>query len=192
MDLILALNELLATREKCGATKIIAIDGRAGSGKTTLAADLTLALSLENSVTLVHMDEIYEGWAAALGPSLTATLERLLEALSRKEPYALPIYDWGKGVFLTSRTIAPTQMLILDGVGSAQAKVREYAAATIWLDIEAEIGLERVLQRDGQGIVNEMRQWQRDEENHFALDKTREYSDFILSTSEADSAPYAY
>jgi cytidylate kinase len=77
----------------------------------------------------------------------------------------------------------------LEGVGSGQAKVREFASATIWLDIEAAVGLERVLNRDGVEIAEEMRQWQIDEDAHFYLDQTRENSDFILSTYEIDSAP---
>ncbi len=49
--------------KKCGQTKIVVIDGPAGSGKTTLANSLS---GLLENCPIIHMDEIYEGWENAL------------------------------------------------------------------------------------------------------------------------------
>ncbi|MDP1706768.1 MAG: hypothetical protein Q8L36_03020, partial [bacterium] len=62
MDLVKVVQEVLLTPPRCGNTHVLAIDGRAGSGKTTLANDLSLALSAKSPVSLIHMDEIYGGW----------------------------------------------------------------------------------------------------------------------------------
>ena len=52
----------------CGETKIVTIDGPAGSGKTTLADELSISLSDGNGpMSVVHLDELYEGWDDALG-----------------------------------------------------------------------------------------------------------------------------
>jgi uridine kinase len=182
MDLVKVVEEILLEPPRCGNTHVVAIDGRAGAGKTTLANDLFLALSATIPTTLIHMDEIYEGWVLALGKSLTERLSKLLEDLSRGVPHQLPIYDWNTMGFNSHRTITPTRILILEGVGSAQRIVREFAAATFWLDIDPETGLSRVLQRDGKISEPFMSQWQADEDEHHRREKTRENADFVLST----------
>ena len=182
MDLVKVVEEILLTPPRCGGTHVLAIDGRAGAGKTTLANDLFLALSATSPATLIHMDEIYEGWGSALGESLTERLSNLLEDLSRRAPHQLPIYDWNAKTFNSHRTITPTRILILEGVGSAQRIVREFATATFWLDIDSRTGLTRVLERDGKISEPFMRQWQVDENEHHHREKTRENADFVLST----------
>jgi thymidylate kinase len=78
--------------------------------------------------------------------------------------------------------IEPTDILILEGVGAAQKVVRTAGATTYWLDIEPEIGLRRVLARDGAHIEQQMRQWQIDQDKHFADDQTRENCEFKLTS----------
>jgi uridine kinase len=128
------------------------------------------------------MDEIYDGWEAALGESLTARLSGLLEDLSRGALHPLPTYDWSAGAFNSYREIPPSDVLILEGVGSAQRVVREFATATIWLDIDPATGLTRVLERDGNMSEPYMSQWQINEDKHHHREKTRENADFVLST----------
>ena len=50
------------------------------------------------------------------------------------------------------------------------------------LDIEPEIGLQRVLDRDGAQLEAPMRQWQVDQDKHFARDETRENCEFKLTS----------
>ena len=55
--------QVLALVEK-KLTPVILIDGRAGSGKSYLAAELAERLykELEVAPRLVHMDDLYPGW----------------------------------------------------------------------------------------------------------------------------------
>lgn len=183
LNLAIALEDILTQNARCGKTHVIAIDGAAGSGKTTLACELSLALSLEHSIVVIHLDDIYEGWDDALGSSLTSKLKNLLVAISQGKSFTLPIFDWSIGAFSSQKVISPSDVLIIEGVGSAQAVVRPWTAATIWLDVAANEGLRRVLDRDGDSIVSEMVRWQLREAEHFYSDQTRENADFILSTS---------
>lgn len=182
MDFIAAIEGLLVEPARCGSTHLIAIDGRAGAGKTTLSNELFLAFSIHRAVNVIHLDEVYAGWQLALGESLTQTLSRLLKDLSAEVSHQLPIYNWKTKSFESHRMIYPCDLLIIEGGGSAQAIVREYSTATIWLDIDSSTGLKRVLDRDGLAIEQEMHQWQIDEDKLFLADRTRENADFILST----------
>jgi cytidylate kinase len=61
-------------------------------------------------------------------------------------------------------------------VGSGQRVVRKYLDELIWIDISAQVGLQRVLQRDGKSIEKEMEIWQMRENYHFVADNTRDSS----------------
>ena len=161
---------------------MIAIDGRAGAGKTTLAQDLTMYLRQNHAVEVIHCDEIYNGWESALGPDLTETLSMVLERITSEREVELPIYDWHKGEFNSVRNFETPEILIIEGVGSGQRVVRNVAAITIWLDINPPTGLRRVLERDGYQIQTQMQKWQVAEDQHFHQERTRENSDFIFST----------
>lgn len=182
MQLITVIEDLLSGSARCGSTHVIAIDGRAGAGKTTLANELALALSLHRDVTVVHLDEIYAGWDMALTHTLTDSLSYILERVAANKVATVPIWDWHLGEFHSDREISPCDLIIFEGVGSAQQVVREMATATIWIDVDRQTGLERVLDRDGVAIEDQMTRWQVREEEHFLSDQTRENADFILST----------
>jgi gluconate kinase len=59
-------------------------------------------------------------------------------------------------------------------VGSGQKQVRKFLDQLIWIDIDEETGLERVLRRDGDYLETEMRIWQLREREHFNRDNTRD------------------
>ncbi len=183
MNLVSVVEDLLTGSPRCGNTHVIAIDGRAGAGKTTLANELFLALSPKRKVAVVHLDEIYAGWELALTDMLTSSLSQIIKSISGGESVTFPIYNWNWQQFDLERKISPCDLIIIEGVGSGQRIVREIATATIWIDIDQETGLERVLGRDGNAIEDQMNIWQEREEEHFLSEATRENADFILSTS---------
>ena len=53
---------------------LIAIDGPAGAGKTTLAAQFQRDFSKVKSVSIIHMDDLYAGWENVFNERLTSTL----------------------------------------------------------------------------------------------------------------------
>jgi uridine kinase len=161
---------------------LLAIDGPAGAGKTTLAAKLEAEYSVHSTVRTIHMDELYNGWNDALGQSLTDTLQAIISAYLSGVACTIKIFNWHLMSFDRQEEITPTDYLILEGVGAAQEIVRKAGATTYWLDIDAETGLQRVLARDGAHIEKEMRQWQIQQSIHFAKDQTRENCEFKLTS----------
>lgn len=161
---------------------LIAIDGRAGAGKTTLAANLFEALSADKTVEVIHMDDLYDGWENALGERLTQTLESIVKSHQNNRAFEINIFNWQSMSFDSKRTINPVDILILDGVGAGQKVVRDAGATLYWLDIDADLGIARVLKRDGNQIASQMKQWQIVQERHFLRDKTRENAEHIQSS----------
>ena len=161
---------------------LLAIDGPAGAGKTTFAAKLEAELSLKGTVKVIHMDDLYNGWNNALSNPLAEILDRISTAHLAGREFVIKIFNWHIMAFDREERITPTDYLIIEGVGAAQQIVRETGAITYWLDIEPEIGLQRVLDRDGAHIEVQMRQWQVDQDKHFARDETRENCEFKLTS----------
>lgn len=161
---------------------LLAIDGPAGAGKTTFAAVLEKEFSVKGSVRVIHLDDLYSGWTTALGNDLTEVLDRITSAHLVGKPCKVRIFNWSIMKFDREDLIEPTETLILEGVGAAQLIVRDAGATTYWMDVDPEIGLRRVIERDGDSVIPYMHQWQIDQEQHFNRDETRQNCEFKLTS----------
>lgn len=174
MHLIEALLDLCKS-----SPSIIAIDGPAGAGKTTLASVLRAGLT-SKKVSVVHMDDLYGGWEISEG--FTARLAALVKDFKAGRPHQLEIYDWHMKRFTSQRTVSPCDILIIEGVGAGQRAIRGDLNALIWLEIDDDQGLERVLSRDGREIEEQMVRWQQLQQEHFLREETKNAADFELTT----------
>jgi uridine kinase len=177
MELIDALLDLCKTVPR----PIIAIDGPAGAGKTTLAEHLSAALSLRYKVTTIHMDSLYNGWDSPFDEHLSGALEKAATSHKKAIEYSLPQFDWSHNRFTNEHKIVPCELLIFEGVGSSQIATRPFLAASIWIDIDPKKGLDRVLARDGDSISEEMHGWLAKQEQHFRDNDSQNAADFVLT-----------
>ena len=159
--------------------QIILIDGPAGSGKTTLSHQLSAELNCQ----VVHLDDHYNGWDEALGSGLTEVLLQIVENFVNGRASVVPTYNWHLAKFEGSKEISAAEILIIEGVGSGQSRIRPFASKLYWVETEPEIGLARVLERDGADYEERIKTWQIREANHFHVERTREFADFIISTT---------
>ena len=178
MELTAALLDLCKDVEQ----PIIAIDGPAGAGKTTLASDLTLSLSRFMKVHTLHMDNYYHGWTSPFDKEWEKLLVHAITRHKRASSLSLKRYDWTAERYSAEVRAKSAQLLILEGVGSGSAFIRKNLSALIWIDIDPELGFSRVIKRDGESIGNEMRHWLELQEQHFQLNEVEIQADFILTT----------
>lgn len=174
----LSLNQIIQTiasgERRNDFVRIVAIDGPAGSGKTTLASRIASTWADENVVT-IHMDDLYDGWENALSERLTRTLvQSIALPASMGKSFSYRKYDWIQKRFEKTIECEVPDLLILEGVGSGQKGVRQYLDQLIWTETDSETGLQRVLRRDGDYLETEMRVWQMRESEHFQRDNTRD------------------
>ena len=173
--------DLLSAIEKLDSTQPIglAIDGVAGSGKTTLASRLCGDLK---SCQVVHMDDLYEGWNDPLSQRLTAKVIReLLEPFNKQIPIRYQKFDWILNRFDKFEDLKTSNILILEGVGSGQREFRRYLSKTIWVEYDPSQGFDRVIARDGEGIRGEMVNFLLDQNKHFIAELTKNASDYTIS-----------
>jgi len=173
--------DLLSAIEKLDSTQPIglAIDGVAGSGKTTLASRLCGDLK---NCQVVHMDDLYEGWTDPLSQRLTAKVIReLLEPFNKQIPIRYQKFDWILNRFDKFEDLKTSNILILEGVGSGQREFRKYLSKTIWVEYDPSQGFDRVIARDGEGIRGEMVNFLLDQNKHFIAELTKNASDYTIS-----------
>ena len=160
---------------------IITIDGVAGAGKTTLAAYMADEYKDRTTVSVIHMDDLYDGWSDPLGEALSRKLELIASAHREGRDLELTKYDWLRDDPGDLLPIPSTELLILEGVGSGQSSIPEFVETKIWIDLEPIVGLRRVLARDGFEIEEQMLGFLEAQRIHFVEEGTREAADFHLN-----------
>ncbi|MFE6688971.1 uridine kinase [Streptomyces sp. NPDC057743] len=159
----------------CGPVRLIAVDGHAGSGKSTFAARLAAALG---GAPVVHTDdlatheELFE-WSDRFR-------EQVLAPLSRGETAHYGVYDWVRREFTAVRELPPAPVVLVEGVGTGRRALRPYAACLLWMELASEHSWERGQLRDGPGQSAFWDGWIPAERAHFAADPSRPHADLLV------------
>ena len=158
---------------------VIAIDGVAGSGKTTLAGRLKRDIA---SCQVVHMDDLYSGWRDPLSQELTERVcNEILNPFLQGNEVIYRKFNWHQNVFGETMKIAPTKTLFLEGVGAGQSAFRKTLSRIIWVEIDPESGFKRVIARDGEKVKTEMLNFLKDQNKHFSAELTDKAADYTIS-----------
>lgn len=157
---------------QCGTTTVIAVDGPAGSGKTTLADALAAGLPAR----LVHMDDLYLGWSG-LEPSADRLREEILAPLWLGRPGSYRRYDWHAEELAETHEVPPGGTLVVEGVGCVRAGTRGFFSIIVWVQADDAMRLARGIARDGVGAEAHWRDWMLQERELFTRVGTRELAD---------------
>jgi hypothetical protein len=172
---VLALTELAsrvrAAPARCGATRLVCIDGPSAAGKTDLAQRLAGFL---DGPPVVHMDDLYDGW-----DGLEAGVERLgtevVEPLRRGEPGGYHRYDWHAGRYGSYVELGRPELLVVEGVGAGTAAGA--ASLTVWVEAPERLRHQRGMARDGGAYRPYWERWAAQERAHIAAAGTRGRAD---------------
>ena len=178
-DVISAINN---SSTLCGNSRIVTIDGPAGSGKTTLANEIATEFAKSKvEVSVVHLDELYEGWDDALGQKLYERIEAWVLTPLRNGlgPKHLK-YDWHLNKFATWSELPVAPVLIIEGVGSGHTSLRKEVSQAIWVEADENLLLDRVVQRDGEVVRDEMLIWKARERAYFELHEVKKAAQIHL------------
>jgi energy-coupling factor transporter ATP-binding protein EcfA2 len=167
--------QALRRRAMCGESVIISIDGPAGSGKTTLATEL--ASTLPDS-QIIHMDDLYLGWQNTLTISLTENLLGIVAEIAGQARVTYRKFNWLTSSLGEVVEYQAPRFLILEGVGSGQSAIRPSISMSVWIEVPVEIGLERVIRRDGEIVRDHMRAFLADQESHFQKEETKMHAEY--------------
>lgn len=168
-------------------TPIILIDGRAGSGKSTMAAKLQNELFKqgESMPRVIHMDDLYEGWQGlALGADYLQRI--ILNPLLTKKSSNWQEYNWQLGQRERWREFSGGTPLIVEGCGSLNQYTSTVANISIWLEVDEETRRRRWQERDGDIFDQYFDIWAAQELDFIAKEKSPTLADYGLSTPTVD------
>jgi uridine kinase len=181
-DLVRAV---LSGRPGLGPVRLVAVDGPAGSGKTTFARRLATAFREAGAtVAEIHTDDLLEGWTDMVSFWPRAS-EWILDPLARGEPARYRRYDWVGGRFEDAwQDVGIPDVLVLEGVTSARTAIRPRLSRSVFVTADRDLRLARGIERDGEALREQWERWMIDEDHHFAEDATLAGVDLVV-----DGAP---
>jgi uridine kinase len=183
-----ALLIINSAQQRCGATKVVAVDGPSGAGKTDFADELVERLRSDNDVQILHLDDIYPGWDG-LTQAVADLNDHVLAPLARGERAAYRRWDWEHDRYGEWHSLAATDLLLVEGVGAGALPGWRLESALIWLEADRQERFRRGIERDGESYLPHWRRWAAQEEELFAVDGTRSRADLIINTSPSPTSP---
>jgi uridine kinase len=157
------------------ATRIVAIDGPGGAGKSTFADHLAVTLG---GAEIIHTDD-FASWENPIDwwPQL---IEKVFEPISRNEVVRFQRSQWQAGTEPDSVEFRPNDFLILEGVTAAREAFTPYLTYAIWVEAHEEVRLRRGLERDGQAARKQWELWMADEARYQSRERPDERVDLVI------------
>jgi hypothetical protein len=165
-----------------GRPLVVAIDGRGGSGKTTVANALHDAIVTS---TVVHTDDVswhhsFFGWTDLL-------VAGVLDPVRRGHPVAYRPPAWDEHSRNGSIDVtAGLDVVFVEGVGAARRGVMHLLDAVIWVQSDAVAAERRGIARDGgdEAATAFWHEWMQEEEPLLDEDRPWERADVIVAGTE--------
>jgi len=167
---------LLEGPARAGKTRVIAIDGRSGAGKSSLAA----LLGDELGAPVVALEDLYGGWDG-LERGIDLLVAKVLEPLRAGKAARVPRYDWVAREWGTPWVLEPPEVLIVEGAGAGARRAAAYASVLIWIEEPAPVRKKRALDRDGATFIPYWDMWAAQEEAMLAREHTAERADLVIT-----------
>lgn len=174
-------------------TKLMAIDGRGGSGKTTLTCELSKQLK---DVTIVAMDDFYlpsnlrdNSNPQYFNFNIKRLLREVIQPLSTDKKAIYQRYDWAKDTMAETHEIKPGGLVIVEGCYSLHTLLRDFYDFKIWVEVDKDLALTRGVSRD---LMHEkeadhkikLRQWKEDfqpkEDRYIETMEPKECADTVV------------
>jgi uridine kinase len=155
------------------ATRIVAIDGQGGAGKSSLAA----WLAGELDAPIIHTDD-FAGWENPVDwwPDLIANA---LAPLAAGRPASYVPTSWG-GDEKPPVVVEPADLVILEGVTASREAFRPYLAYSIWVETPRDVRLKRGLERDGAEARAQWEEWMEGEDRYVERERPADRADCVV------------
>lgn len=171
------------------APVLLAIDGRCGSGKTTLA--IWLAQQLHCPV--LHTDDFYlplsarcENWQQQPGANMDfyRLRQEVLQPLLCAQPAQYRAYSCAAGAFLPPAPLPGAPLTILEGSYSLHPALQTDFAVRVFVTCPPDVQAARLQAREGARYTQFVQRWIPLEEGYFAAHDPAARCDFVLDTAD--------
>jgi uridine kinase len=162
-----------------GRTGVVAIDGRSGAGKTSLAAGLRAELG----APVVTLEELYGGWDG-LERGIDLLVSEVLEPLAGGRSARVPRFDWVAREWTEPVLLEPPEVLIVEGVGAGARRAAAYESMLIWIEAAGSVRKKRALDRAGETFFPYWDMWAGQEDEMLAREHTPDRADVIVTAAD--------
>ena len=166
---------------------VVVIDGRSGSGKTSLAVALAQSCRAAGvrGLQVIHMDQLYAGWGGL--EAGTHTLEGLLMGVSAGG-CGFWLWNWVQDCPGSYVSLDPRLPLLVEGFGALTPLTQTATDLAVWVEVdsrrfpdESAERKRRALKRDGDMFAPWWDRWARQEAEHIARCRPRALADVAVS-----------
>lgn len=182
---LLPILQAACALEKEG-TKVIAIDGRAASGKTTLAMALEEVLGVDT----IHMDDFFvppalrsEKRFAEPGNNIhyERYLEEVVPYVGEPEAFSYRIFDCSIMDYNGVQEVKNTPWRLIEGAYSTHPKFGDYADLKVFFDIGKEEQMARIIKRNGEAMAQMFKErWIPMEEAYYQTFDIKQNADIVI------------
>lgn len=181
------MDKILEALEKLPkGVKIVAIDGRCASGKSTLAGQLATL----TGAGIIHMDDFFlpkdlrtEERLAESGGNVhyERFTEEILPFIKSGRAFSYRRFDCSRMEFGEERKIPAGTLRIVEGAYSCHPKLGDYMDIKVFCDVSVQEQKSRISQRNGKAALTVfLNKWIPLEEQYFREYAVRENADIIL------------
>jgi hypothetical protein len=181
------LFDLLCGTPAPSGPRVVAVDGRGGSGKTVLAGALAeVARARGTRAAVVHTDDVawyqsFFGWDELLAEHVLAPVRAGRGADFRPR-------SWVERDRSGSITVpAGVGLVLVEGTGSARRSLARWVDAAVWVQVDAVLARERVDRRDGDTPATRrfITEWDAEEEPFMLREQPWVHCDQVVGSTAA-------
>ena len=171
---------------------IIAVDGRCGSGKSTLSSDI----SAVTGASVIHMDDFYvpiklrtsERYSV---PGRNVHLERIkqevIPEMMKGDSFSYRLFDHSTmDIGDRTRSVPANDLYVVEGAYSQNPELGMYYDLSVFYDIDPELQIERIAKRNPDKVVDFKTRWIPLEEEYLKFYSIRDKADIILHAGQLD------
>ena len=170
---------------------ILAIDGRAAAGKTTLASELQASFD----AAVIHMDDFFlpmelRTQTRLQTPGGNVHYERFLAEVAPSLRAGAPIshrkYDCHQGAYAPQMVRQPhTRLTVIEGSYSLPPRLRALYDMTVFCTIPPELQRQRLQARNPAALDAFLTRWIPLEEQYISATAPMEFCDFVIFCAES-------
>ena len=186
-----ALTELLSAElaQRPAQPVVLALDGRCGSGKTTMAT--ALAEQFPDSIVL-HTDDFYlppaqrvDGWEhiPCANMYLTRLRDEVLRPAKAGKPVPYRAYCCREGTYRPAQLLPAQPLVILEGSYSHHPLLTDCETLRVFVTCSQAEQTRRLQAREGARYANFAARWIPLEEAYFTQHNIEDAADFVMDTT---------